>query len=499
MSLDKLLAKFPDAKDNIFKELGIVRGTPLQMAQVIAYREVFFTSYKNGKAEECVAWYFGKCCLGKMKDPNWLPETEGGKRRNFLDMPMKPYILINYINDGQHLIDNVSAVELTKTLQEGLNKRNIQIAENVEHANGQRVFSNKALSTDQASKLTGSPNQKIIVKADDVRTAVTNLQGQQLPQYVFTDKYDMRNEIDNILGTPSIFRGEQSDSKTLGQDVMVRNQAFSRQDDILRAIDIAMDKYFKLFVQMMKVYYTEEHYFTVTAEDGRYDYIAMSGNTIEEGIDISVKTGSTLAFDKERAEAVALKLASMKLIDPITLYEDLRLPNVQKRYERLIKYNVDPTLLAMDMKKEEADREAYIDYTVIMGGKKAEPRDEVTEDHLKSHNEQMMTAEFRNAKPEIRQMLIDHVTLETENLRKRLMLESTQLPAAAEMQQQVPGQPLDPAQNALAAQAPDPSNIPAMLAARMQAAQTEGKAGDVGAKKPVAGNPANPMQPPSVL
>lgn len=499
--LDKLLAKFPDAKEKIFKELGIVRGTPLQMAQVVAYRQVFFTSYKDGKPKECVAWYFNKCCLGKMENPNWLPENEKGKRRNFLDAPLKPYIPINYINDGQHWIDNTSAIELTRTLQEGLNKRNIQIAENVEHANGQRVFASGALSTDQASKLTGSPNQKIIVKTQDVRTAVTNLQGQQLPQYVFTDKYDMRNEIDNILGTPNVFRGEQSNSNTLGQDVMVRNQAFSRQDDILRAIDIAMDKYFKYFVQMMKVYYTEEHYFTVTGEDGRYDYIAMSGNTIEEGIDISVQTGSTLAFDKERAEAVALKLASMKLIDPLTLYEDLRMPNAQKRYERLIKYNVDPTLLAMDMKKEDADREAYIDYTIIMDGKKAEPRDEVTEEHLKSHNKQMMEAEFRKAKPEIQQALVDHVTLETENLRKRLMLEATQLPAAAEMQQpQVPGQPMDPAASPLAAQAPDPSNIPAMLAQRMQAAQTADTSTPKGvSKKVTVGSPTNPMQPPSVL
>jgi len=498
--LDKLLSKFPDAKEKIFKELGIVKGTPLQMAQVVAYREVFFTSYRDGKPEECVAWYFGKCCLGKMKDPNWLPE-EGGKRRNFLDAPMKPYILINYINDGNHLIDNISAIELTKTLQEGVNKRNIQIAENVEHANGQRVFAAGALSTDQAQRLTGSPNQKIIVNTKDVRAAVTNLQGQMLPQYVFQDKYDLRNEIDNILGTPSQFRGGEDQSATLGQDVMIRNQAFSRQDDIIRAIDIAMDKYFKLFVQFMKVYYTEDHYYTINAEDGRYDYIAMSNNIIEEGIDINVQTGSTLAIDKERQEAVSLKLASMKLIDPLSLYEDLRMPNAQKRFERLVKYNVDPTLLTQDLKKEDADRDAYMDYVVIMDGKKTKPREEVTEEHLKSHNEQMMTAEFRNAKPQIQQALIDHVTLEHENLRKRLMLESTQLPDAAEMQQPpVPGMPVDPSQSPLGAQAPDPSNIASLLAQRMAATQTADASTPPGTpQKAQAGSPAIPGQSPNVV
>lgn len=498
-SVEDLIAKFPQKKEEIFNQCNIKQGTPKQLAQIIAYREVWLTYYKDGKPKEGVVWYFRQTVLGKMENPNWLPETEGGKRRNFLDAPLKPFIPINYINDGQHWIDNTSAVELTRTLQEGLNKRNIQIAENVEHANGQRVFSSKALSAESAARLTGNPNQKIIVKAEDVRTAVTNLQGQMLPQYVFEDKYDLRNEIDNILGTPNVFRGEQSNSNTLGQDVMVRNQAFSRQDDILRAIDIAMDRLFKYLVQMFKVYYREEHYFTIAGEDGRFDFIAMSTNTIEEGIDIRVKPGSTLAFDKERAEAVALKLASMKLIDPLSLYEDLRMPNAQKRFERLVKFNVDPTLLAEDIKKEDADRDAYIDYITIMNGKEAKPRDEVTEEHLKSHREQMMTGEFRKAKPEYQQALIDHVTLETENLRKRTILEETQLPSPTDMQPPgVPGQPPQPGVG-MNPPAVDPSNIMAMLAQRQQT-QTASTATPPGvSKKVTTGNPAIPGQSPSVV
>ena len=115
------------------------------------------------------------------------------------------------------------------------------------------------------------------------------------------------------------------------------------------------------------------------------------------------------------------------------------------------------------MKVREFDREAFIDISLINAKKTAEPRDEVDEPHLEYHKEYLMTGEYRKLPPDIQQAHIDHITLETENLRQRLLVEETQLPSPEEqamMQQAMMPQPeTKPGESQPGEQAqPNPSN-----------------------------------------
>jgi hypothetical protein len=423
-SIQELCERYPDKKDKIYEACGIKQGTPKQLSTIVTYREVWITHYEDGKKQEGVVVYLNKTVLSKDKNPNWDYEEddEGAERTNFLDYPIKPFIPFNYINDGSHWIDQITPVEQATPQQHMLNKRGRQIMENADKANPYQIFSNKALSSDDAQNLTGDTNQKILLDTEDVRSAVTTVQPNLLPSYVIGDKQDLQTTIHSILGTPPQLRGDDNGSQTLGQDLMARNQAMGRQDAIVRAIETSMNLYFRLLVQMMKVWYDEDHYYMAVGENGSYDRIAMRSDKIEDGIDIRVKAGSTLPFDKVRAESVAMNLAKMSMIDPLSLYEDLHMPNAQKRYERLVKYQVDATLLAEDLKEEEADRDAYIDFTTIMGGGYAPPREDVTEEHLKSHQEQLVSGEYKNATPEKQYALQEHIKAETESLAEKANL-----------------------------------------------------------------------------
>lgn len=437
-SIENICARFPDKKEDIYKCFGIKRGTPKQLSQIVAYREVWCTYNKDGEALEGVVWYVEKLVLGKDLNPNWDWDERRGDtiRKNFLEMPAKPFLPFNYINDGTHWIDQITPVEQAAPQQEMLNKRGRQIMENADKANPYQIFSGKALSSDDAANLTGDTNQKILLDTEDVRSAVTQIQPNLLPNYVIDDKFDLRQTVHSILGTPPQLRGEGEGSDTLGQDLIARNQAMGRQESIVRSIELAMGNYFKYLVQMMKIFYTDDHYYTAVGEDGAFDRIAMNQDKIEDGVDIRVKAGSTLPFDKARAESVAINLAKLNLIDPLSLYEDLHMNNVQKRFERLVKYQVDPTLLAEDLKDEEADRDAYIDFTTIMGGKYAPPREDVTVEHIRSHREQLLSAEFKQSDPEKQSMLMEHIRAENEVLAEQAALLASQEPPP---QQGMPG------------------------------------------------------------
>lgn len=444
MSVEEVCARFPKKKDAIYEALGIVRGTPKQMSQEIAVREVWLTHYdKKGKAEEAVVWYFGKLVLDKMKNPNWLYSSGN----NYLDVPLKPFIPLNYINDGQHWIDVTTPVEQAANPQNILNKRGRQIMENADKANGTLVIStDSGLTKDDAQNLTGDPNQKLIIKTAGMpaRDLVYQVPPHDLPSYVIDDKIDLRTTIHNIMGTPNDFTGADTDQKgekTLGQSIIAKNQAAGRQDLIVRAIDSFLDKYFQFLTQMMVVWYDEHHYFTYNGGDGNFDYVTMHRELIDDGMVVCVKAGATQPFDKSRQEAIALQLAKMGMIAPVDLYRDLHMDNIQKRYDNWYKWKTDPQGLSRDISDTIEDSNAYVDFIEIMAGTEAEPRDNATKEHILTHRKQMLTDDFLKADKKKQNAFLDHIQKELASLEMREALDQMGQQGTSMLNPAIPIQP----------------------------------------------------------
>lgn len=441
-SVEELCAEYPTKKDDIYTALGIVRGTPKQMTQEVAVRRVWLTHYDSGKPTEGCVTYFGKTVLAKYKNPNWLYNSD-----NFLDMPEKPFIFLNYINDGQHMVDMTTPIEQAANPQNILNKRGRQIMENADKANGILIIStDSGLTKDDAQNLTGDPNQKLIIKTAGQRVGdlVYQVPPHMLPSYVMDDKLDQRTTVLNMMGTPTEFTGGDTDGsneKTLGQSMMAKNQAAGRQDLVARAIDRFMDHYYKFLTQMMAVWYNENHYFVYNGGDGEFDYITMKRDLIEDGIAVTVKGGTTLPFDKQRQEAVALQLAKMGMIDPYNLFKDLHMDNPQKRYDAWYKWKTDPASLSRDVDDASSESSAYVDYIEIMNGKEAKPRDDATKEHILTHRKQMLTDDFLKAKRSIQNKLLTHIEKELASLELRTGLDEMSQEGAQLLNPQIPIQP----------------------------------------------------------
>lgn len=421
-SIQELISRFPDKKKDILKEFGTDVDNPESLTEIVICREVWFTHYEDNEPQEAVTWIVGKLVLDKIKNPNWLYSSE-----NFLETPVKPFIPLNYINDGSHWIDQTSPVEQAANMQQILNKRGRQIMENADKANGLLVIStDSGLSKDDAMNMTGDPNQKLIIKTGGqaINQLVYNVPPHDLPSYVMDDKLDQRQTIHNIMGTPPQMRGDQdNDTKTLGEAMMIKNQATGRQDLIVRAIDAFMYKYFNFLVQMMYVWYDEKHFFVYNGGDGDFDYITLHRSLLDTGMQVSVKSGTTLPFDKSRQEAVALQLAKMEMIDPYNLYRDLHMDRAQKRYDAWFKWKTSPDQLARDNDDEEAETHAFVEFVEIMAGKKVKPTEDATKEHILTHRKQMLGEEFRKAPKKRQAALIEHIDQELESLELRTSLD----------------------------------------------------------------------------
>lgn len=457
-SIEELINRYPEKKNDIFTELGIVRGTPKQMTRIVAVRRVWFTHYKDNKPVESCVTYFGNLVLGKYKDPNW----NYAKGKNFLRTHKKPFTFLNYINDGQHMIDITTPMEQAMPMQEVLNKRTRQIIENADKANGTLVVSTATgLTKDDLQNWTGDPNQKLLIKTGNQAASqlIYQVPPHDLPAWVINDKLDARTQILTIMGTPTEFAGTEDGTRaepTLGQSIMIKNQASARQDLILRAIHQFLNDYFNQLVQMMTVWYDKDHFFVYNGGDGDFDYITLNRDMIEDGIVVNVKGGIGSASDKSRQEAIALQLLKLNKISLLDAYKDLHLDGAQNRYDNWAKEQTSPQDLARDAMEELNDTRAYVDFTKLMNGIDVQDYADRDKEYVLTMRKLMLTDSFLDAPAKDQNRLLKFIKKVLDNLERREVLD--QISGGNDLNQLNPDNPLPPYQPQMA---PAPATPPA--------------------------------------
>lgn len=457
----QLVNMFPEKEEEILRSLGRQRRTAKLMSSVYSYNEVWFTQVDGDGETECVAWYINDIILDKRKNPNYFYREDGVQLTNYLNKPEKPYVFFNYMNDGSHVIDQTSPFEQAIPLQDILNKRGRQIVENADTANSILVLKSGAISSEEAENITRDPNQILLLQTDTnqpINSAFGTIEPHLLPNYVLQDKQDVKNAIHSLMGTPSQFRGEDgSDANTLGEAQMMRSQASGRQDAIIRALERGLDRYYKLLVQMMKVWYDSPKKFACRDNDGKFVYIELSRERIPDVAWVMVEHGTTVKQDKYRQENVAMALARMGLIDPYNLFKDLGLKNADSRYETLVKFKMSPDALSDELRQENQNRMAYIDFACIMNGEMVKGHDDVDAEHILAHRTQITTDRFLYADHKRQQNMINHIQQEVQLLSMRVKLQEASMrgllvdpntpvtPEVPEMPPQQPqGMPMSP-------------------------------------------------------
>lgn len=431
-TVEGLVSRFPDKEEQIMLALRIQRKGARNMTAEVAWRQVHFTYYdEHNLPQEAQCSYFNNLVLEKVRCVNWLYEEEG---ENFLEMPMKPYILFNIPTDGSHLIDKTNALEQAIPQQEILNKLGRQIIDNLASANGFKVLDAAAITKDDAQNFTNDPNQTLLLKAkpgQSVKDLIGQFEPQLVSQQLVLYEQEARQTLHGILGTPSQFRGDDDDlAKTASTNLMVKNQASGRQDRIVRFIDSAMDQYFKLLTQMITVWYTKKHLITINGGDGNFDFIEMHRDKVKKGMTVRVQSGTTLPFDKSRQESVAQNAAELGILAPYDYYRLMHMDNPQKLYDNFVKFKTNPGQLAMDVSNNDSDSDAIVDFTGLMGGSKVDQRQDITAEYLDQFRKLMISDQYLQAKRSRQMDVIRFVAKAQESLDLRTELDqlSTQQP-----------------------------------------------------------------------
>lgn len=401
-SISELCARFPEKETEIKEAYSIRRGVHTQTSRMVTYFECWFTyTDKDMKPKEGVCWFIHEkhLILDKMANPNWIYAKSRRKemQANVTDMPPKPFVIFNHINTGHSAIDETCLIEQALPLQRMLNKRLRQIGENADYVNGRWVASKKAFSQEDARSLINKGARTVaMVDREDVTGALANVAPNQLGNWVENTIYDYRNEIDGMMGTPAQFKGsDPKSSDTLGRDLLLKQQAGALQDDLVRAVAVAMSSYYEIKLQLWRVNYTDDYWFQTKGGDGKYEFILINGDKIDTDVKVGVQIDSTLPLDKASIRATAMDLwKAGNAIDYKSLMEDLGLPNPDVRAERYLKSNMDPMGYLQSIEMDNINADAESDIQLLIMGKTPEERDNYDQPYFDYFNKFMASNRF---------------------------------------------------------------------------------------------------------
>ena len=348
-----LIKRFPKAKKYITDQCKEKFGTKMQ--------------YIEWWTDDYVFWTMDEEVLAKAKNPHWNYETtqdqtnEFGsttsqkvKGKNHFSFPKKPYAMLSVFSLGLRPYDDTNLIQQNLPLQDLINKRLRQIDKNADKTNGGLAVSGDSFSKEQAAGV-GKATEKggtIFVPNGDVNRAVMRLQAPPLPNFVYESLLDYRNELRNIFGVRgSTAQGTISD-KTVRGKMQIKGQDSDRiGGGISTYLEQFADFVYNYVVQMMYVYYDEEHTGELIGQSHAVEYVKLKSADFVAKLSVSVKDGSMIPKDPVSAREEVITLWEMQAIDPITFFEKLDFPDPKKSAEQLTAWKIDPLILFPELKK----------------------------------------------------------------------------------------------------------------------------------------------------
>mgnify|MGYP001575771228 CR=1 FL=1 len=216
---------------------------------------------------------------------------------NYFDSPRKPYIFATIFNNENSPIGRTDMIELSSTLQRGIDKRKMDIDENCEMANGILKVDAGTMGKADAQRIRFQT--KGIVWGKNVKDGVTRETGAALPEMVFQDMVDSRQEIDNIMAASSAFRGEREGQETKAGRLALIQQSYLRLNELVQVVDYVYGECYGWAMQLSKSRYTEYRKASWQDDDGDYEEMEVIQDDFDEGNEVVVIPGKTLPVDDE--------------------------------------------------------------------------------------------------------------------------------------------------------------------------------------------------------
>lgn len=344
----KLIERFPAKKEFITKFVNDQLGTKIQYIEWWA---------NNGRI---LFWTLKDEVLSKTLNPHWnydeertvidddgLETTESFTQDNHFKTPQFPYTFLSVFNLGKKPYDETSLIEQNLGNQDLITKRYRQIDRNIDGLNGGWAISGErsGITKEQAASAIRAfrEGRGVWIPQGSVRDAVERIQGTGLPNDVFNNLQDGRNQLRNIFGVSGSTAEGSKQEQTVRGKIIVAQQDQSRiGGGVSEYLEQFSDRVFNWFVQLMYVYYDEDHIGSVLGKANARETVTLRNTDLDRQLIVSVKEGSMIPKDPLTQANQAIDLAEAGMIAPITLHERLDDPNPRETVKQLVEFQTNP-------------------------------------------------------------------------------------------------------------------------------------------------------------
>lgn len=338
-SVKKLISMFPKSSTVLKAKAQDNLGAKLNYIEWHTRFDVFYTMDND-------------LVLGKYKNPHWNYdgfsktknqitgeiEEQFVEGKNHFEIPEFPYLFLSIFSLGKRPHDETSIVNQNIPLQDVINRRYQQIDSNVDSQNNGIVLSGKHFTKEQAAEAATQLNRgnPLWVPDGDIRASYARDTAPALPSDVFRHLDDARSELRNIFGTSgSTPQGVEGQSSVRGKILINQLDSSRIGGGVTEYIEQLAASIYNWNVQMMCVYYTEDHAFTVTGTKSQESLVLRDTDFVSK-ITVSVKDGSLIPKDPLTKRNEAIDLWSAGAIAPIPFYSALDYPNPYESAKELL-------------------------------------------------------------------------------------------------------------------------------------------------------------------
>jgi len=324
--------------------------------------------------DEAVGWFTGGVVLGV--EANKYYDFKGTIKRkldrdnkrmtkqlifqNYFTEPHKPYVFFYPFDLTDATLPNISLVEIGMPMQDAINVQKRQIINNLRSmGNGQALVDSDTLTEEETQNITNEPGLIIRGKGIASENKFRREAGVPLPTAHFSNLQHSEVVFDNVMGVHAATRG-QSGAKTLGQDILAREQDVTRIDLITRALNRGVSELAEGLTQLIRLFYSDVHTIRILGEDGTLQFLRFNQDDVEDGIEVHAKGGDELPMDKVALRTEAIQLWQLQGLDPMTLFERLGFPNPEKAAQRLVAWKRGELDMETQQKLQLMEREAQL-------------------------------------------------------------------------------------------------------------------------------------------
>lgn len=259
---------------------------------------------------------------------------------NYFDNPRKPYIFATIFNNENSPIGRTDMITLCADLQKGIDKRKIDIDENCELVNGIIKVDAEVMGKSDAQRLRFET--KGIIWGKGAVDGVVRETGTPLPQMVFDDMNDSRQEIDNIMAATSAFKGEREGQETKAGRLALIQQSYLRLNELVQVVDYMAKEKFEWAMQLAKTRYTEYHYAKWLGKEDAQEIIEIIQDDFENGSEVTIIAGKTLPKDDEFKFEQAQNDVNAGLISPVDYVRIAQYDNPKEIAKNAVLYKQNP-------------------------------------------------------------------------------------------------------------------------------------------------------------